>query len=64
MRTAIVTLLAAASLAAQPAPADLNRVKVGEPAPDFTLESADSRTISLSQLRGKRVVLIFYRGHW
>ena len=45
-------------------PADLNRVQVGQPAPDFTLEAADGRAVTLSELRGKRVVLVFYRGQW
>ncbi len=46
-------------------PADLNRVQVGQPAPDFTLESMDGNPVTLSDFRGKkRVVLVFYRGHW
>jgi AhpC/TSA family len=38
----------------------------GQPAPDFTLTSADGRPVVLSDLvRDHRaVVLIFYRGHW
>jgi len=46
-------------------PTDLQRVKVGEPAPDFTLENMDGKLISLSDLRGKKnAVLVFYRGRW
>ncbi len=46
-------------------PSDLNRVKVGEAAPDFTLERETGKPITLSQYRGqKTVVLVFYRGHW
>lgn len=46
-------------------PTDLERVKVGEPAPDFTLESLDGRRVTLSSYQGsKNVVLVFYRGHW
>ena len=45
--------------------ADLNRVRVGQQAPDFTLEAAGGRPITLSDYRGrKRVVLVFYRGQW
>ena len=33
---------------------------VGDPAPDFTLPDAEGNLISLSQLRGRRVVLYFY----
>ncbi len=70
---AMVLLLAAAFGAAPPLgpkdgrdlpPADLNRVQAGQPAPDFTLEAADGRPVTLSDFRGKRVVLVFYRGHW
>jgi cytochrome oxidase Cu insertion factor (SCO1/SenC/PrrC family) len=47
------------------APTDLNRIKVGEPAPDFTLENWDEKQVSLSDFRGKKsVVLVFYRGQW
>ena len=47
------------------APTDLNRVKVGQAAPDFSLEAADGKAITLSDFRGKKsVVLVFYRGYW
>lgn len=46
-------------------PADLERVRVGAKAPDFTLENMDGKRISLSDFGGKKnVVLVFYRGHW
>jgi cytochrome oxidase Cu insertion factor (SCO1/SenC/PrrC family) len=46
-------------------PTDLSRVTVGRPAPDFTLESKDGATVTLSSFRGRKdVVLVFYRGHW
>lgn len=46
-------------------PADLERVKVGDVAPDFTLENVDGRPVTLSSLRGKKkVALVFYRGYW
>ena len=34
-------------------------LKVGDPAPEFTLRAHDGRTITLSALRGQRVVLAF-----
>jgi cytochrome oxidase Cu insertion factor (SCO1/SenC/PrrC family) len=44
---------------------DLERVRVGQPAPDFTLEDVNEKNISLSDFRGKKsVVLVFYRGYW
>ncbi len=46
-------------------PTDLERVKVGDTAPDFTLENLDGKRISLSDFRNKKnVVLVFYRGQW
>ena len=46
-------------------PTDLERIKIGDPAPDFTLEAENGTPITLSQFRGKNsVVLVFYRGHW
>jgi thioredoxin-dependent peroxiredoxin len=35
-------------------------VEEGKPAPDFALEADDGRTVRLSDLRGKPVVLYFY----
>jgi hypothetical protein len=46
-------------------PTDLERIVVGSPAPDFTLESKDGGPVTLSSFRDrKNVVLVFYRGHW
>ena len=43
---------------------DLNRVAVGSVAPDFELPSAAGNNLRLSSMRGKVVVLVFYRGYW
>jgi hypothetical protein len=46
-------------------PTDLERVKVGDKAPDFTLENMDGQKITLSEVYSKRnIVLVFYRGQW
>jgi cytochrome oxidase Cu insertion factor (SCO1/SenC/PrrC family) len=46
-------------------PADTGRVAVGEPAPDFSLESYAGPVVTLSDYRGqKEVILVFYRGYW
>jgi len=46
-------------------PTDLDRVQVGDAAPDFTLTSLAGPSVTLSDFRGdKNVVLVFYRGHW
>ena len=40
-------------------------VRVGEPAPDFTLQSYDGASYTLSDRAGKKnVVLVFFRGTW
>ena len=44
---------------------DLDRVQVGQMAPDFALESLAGPTVALSSFQGeKNVVLVFCRGHW
>ncbi len=46
-------------------PTDLERVKIGDTAPNFTLENLDGRRITLSEVyRTRSVVLAFYRGQW
>jgi len=39
-------------------------VQAGQTAPDFTLARPGGESLTLSSLRGKNVVLVFYRGHW
>jgi cytochrome oxidase Cu insertion factor (SCO1/SenC/PrrC family) len=44
---------------------DLNRVRVGQRAPDFTLQDTEGKNVTLSDFRDKKtVVLVFYRGYW
>ena len=51
-------LLAGSAAAQSPAPVEL---KVGDPAPDFTLPATDGKTYSLSkELRGKWVVIAWF----
>ena len=35
-------------------------LKVGDPAPDFTLQDSNGQTVRLTDLRGKKVVLYFF----
>jgi len=39
---------------------DVNALKVGDKAPDFTLPSTTGEKISLSQFRGKKPVALFF----
>ena len=44
---------------------DLERIKVGDRAPDFSLASLAGPVVTLSDFRGtKNVILVFYRGYW
>ena len=36
------------------------RLQPGDPAPDLTLPDADGRTVSLTDFRGRRVIVYFY----
>ena len=38
----------------------MTRLSIGDPAPDFTLPTDDSREVSLSGLRGRKVIVYFY----
>jgi len=44
---------------------DLDRIQVGDVAPDFSLVSLAGPVVTLSDFRGERnVILVFYRGYW
>ncbi len=46
-------------------PTDIERVAVGDVAPDFSLQTLAGEVLTLSESRGERnTVLVFYRGHW
>jgi hypothetical protein len=47
-------------------PSSLDAVRVGQPAPPFTLTSADGKQIALDDLlkNNRGALLIFYRGYW
>jgi len=64
---ALAALVAGASLAlAAPASAllDGSKLKKGQPAPDFTLQDVNGKTWKLSDLKGKKVVMIDFWATW
>jgi peroxiredoxin Q/BCP len=50
----------AASLAFLSAGAEAQELKVGDMAPDFTLQASDGQTYTLSKLRGQHVILAWF----
>jgi len=52
--------LAIAALGMAPRIASADELKVGDQAPDFSLPGSDGKTYSLSQLKGKYVVLAWF----
>ena len=52
-------LVATAGAAMTAAPM-ADELKVGDPAPDFSLPGSDGKTYALSQLKGKHIVLAWF----
>lgn len=42
----------------------MNPLPAGTEAPDFTLKSTPDQTVTLSEFRGRRVILAFYPADW
>jgi peroxiredoxin len=40
------------------------KLTIGTAAPDFNLQSLNGDRVTLSELGGTKVLMIFYRGHW
>jgi peroxiredoxin Q/BCP len=55
---AALALGATAQAAQTPAPAAPNELKVGDQAPDFSLQAGDGKTYKLSDYKGKQAVVI------
>ena len=64
MRGSKLLLLAAVLIVMNVIPGNAQKIKVGEPAPDFTVPSLDGKaTYRLSDFRGHRV-LVFNWASW
>jgi cytochrome oxidase Cu insertion factor (SCO1/SenC/PrrC family) len=59
-----ILLLSGLAAAQQVLPKPQIAFAEGKPAPDFTLKDEHGKTFRLASMRGKRVLLIFYRGYW
>jgi cytochrome c biogenesis protein CcmG/thiol:disulfide interchange protein DsbE len=68
LRSVVLTALVLAGClgAASPAEAllDGSKLKKGQPAPDFTLQDLEGKTWKLSDLKGKKVVMIDFWATW
>ncbi len=62
MKRTILLFAVSALLAGLLVPGIAMAVTVGKPAPDFTLQSTTGKAISLSQFRGKKMVLVQFYG--
>jgi cytochrome oxidase Cu insertion factor (SCO1/SenC/PrrC family) len=60
--TALLSLNASPVVAATPPQA--RPPAIGERAPGFTLRDQNGVRVSLGAQKGKKVVLVFYRGYW
>ena len=53
----LIAILAVTAFAQQPVPPKTH-LKVGQPAPDFTLPATDGKTYKLSDFKGKKNVVL------
>jgi peroxiredoxin len=57
----LLAVVSGVALAQQPPPVKKTHLKVGDPAPEFTLRATDGKTYKLSDFKGKKnVVLAIY----
>lgn len=59
-RSTRVAAFFVAALSIVVASAAAQELKVGDPAPDFTLQASDGQTYTLSKMRGRTVVLAWF----
>ena len=60
IRLLLAAGLVAAALCAQPQPPAKTTLKVGDPAPDFTLPSTQGKSATLSEFKGKKAVVLAF----
>jgi cytochrome oxidase Cu insertion factor (SCO1/SenC/PrrC family) len=60
----LALVFACASMAAQMLPRAQTPAADGKRPPDFTLTDQSGKPFHLAAMRGKRLLLAFYRGYW
>ena len=60
MKLLLWTLAAGLALQAQPVAAPKTHLKAGDSAPDFKLRGSDTKTYSLSEFKGKKLVVLAF----
>jgi peroxiredoxin Q/BCP len=58
MRTTLLVLLVLAVVSTAAVGQSSTELKVGDPAPNFTLKASDGKTYSLSEFKGKKAVVV------
>ena len=59
-----VTTVSGETPATQSVAASATTPQLGDVAPDFSLADQTGARLRLSDVRGEKVVLVFYRGYW
>ena len=60
MKLLLLTLTAGLALHAQAVAPPKTHLKVGDTAPDFKLRGSDSKTYTLSEFKGKKLVVLAF----